>query len=107
MFEQSGVNTISFTGISYNVDNNQKPNIKINSKIVNRKAYFEYELEFLIYGLEDIETLKDNTGAIITYYNGTTTTIDRTLDYTLEKLDTTKTNTILVKLTTQRPKLYE
>ena len=107
MFEQSGVNTISFSGIDYDVDNNQKPNIKINSKIVNRKAYFEYELEFLIYGLEDIELLKDNTGAVVTYYNESTTTIDRTLDYELETLDTTNTNTILVRLKTQRPKKFE
>jgi hypothetical protein len=106
MFEQSGVDNISFSGISYDVDNNQKPNIKITSKLVNRKAHFEYEVEFLIYGLEDIELLKDNTGATVTYYNGNTTPIDRQLNYSPDTLDTTKTNTIVVKMKTERPKKY-
>jgi len=102
-YKSSGVNTVSMSGITYDIDNNQKPILIISNQIIDRQNYLSFTLEFLIYGLENVEDLKNNTGAEVTFYNRDTLTITEPFDFGPGSLTSSKTNTWKVTLKSQRP----
>lgn len=102
--EQSGVYKISMQGIVYEVDNRQKPNLIINTEVINRKVHTNYDLSFFVY--DTLPDIKRNTGAMVYFYNGDTLLIDRQLNVGLESINSTNSNTLSVNLTTERPLEY-
>jgi len=102
--KQSGVYKITIEGINYEVDNTQKPNININTEIVNRKVHVNYDLSFFIY--DTLPDIKRNTGATVHFYNGDILLINRQLNVELSSINSTNSNTYSVNLKTERPIEY-